>query len=60
MLHPSGGKFLHEHISNARLHLIDDCNHVLQLDQPKKATIHILDFLNEQHHFKHHSETSRS
>lgn len=55
MLHPSGGKFLHEHISNARLHLIDDCNHVLQLDQPKKATIHILDFLNEQHHFKHHS-----
>jgi len=46
MLHYSGGKFLSDNIINSKLHIIEDCNHVLQLDQPKKTVEHILNFLN--------------
>ena len=45
MLHVSGAKFLAENIENSELRIIDDCNHVLHIDQPKKTTKHILDFI---------------
>lgn len=45
MLHVSGARFLNENIRNSKLKIIDDCNHVLQLDQPKKTTKYLLDFL---------------
>ena len=31
MLHYSGGKLLSESIINSKLHIIEDCNHVLSL-----------------------------
>jgi hypothetical protein len=46
MLHYSGGKLLSESIINSKLHILEDCNHVMQLDQPKQVVEYILKFLN--------------
>lgn len=52
MLHHSGGKLLFENIKNSKLHILEECNHVLQLDQPKQTVKHILEFINEQFYLK--------
>lgn len=45
MLHVSGGYMIRDNVKNAKLKVLKDCNHVIQLDQPWEATKAILDFL---------------
>lgn len=45
MLHVSGGHMIKNNIKNAKLKVLKDCNHVIQLDQPWEATKAILEFL---------------
>ena len=45
MLHVSGAKLLADNIENSQLKIIENCNHVLQLDQPKKTAKFIVDFV---------------
>ncbi len=46
MLHVSGGHLINDTVKNSQLHIIKDCNHVMQLDQPKKVTKLLLEFIN--------------
>ena len=52
MLHVSGGQLLKDNIKNSKLSIIKNCNHVLQLDQPKETTRLLLDFLNHSNSIK--------
>lgn len=45
MLHVSGGYMIKDSVKNAKLKVLKDCNHVIQLDQPWEAIKAILDFL---------------
>ncbi len=46
MLHYSGGKFLNDNIKNSQLKIIENCNHVLQLDKPRETAQILLEFFN--------------
>jgi pimeloyl-ACP methyl ester carboxylesterase len=48
MLHVSGAKLLADSIENSQLKIIENCNHVLQLDEPKKTAKFIVDFVKEK------------
>lgn len=47
MLHVSGAKLLADNLENCELQIIENCNHVLQLDQPKKTAKFIVDFVKD-------------
>jgi pimeloyl-ACP methyl ester carboxylesterase len=47
MLHVSGARLLADNIENSQLKIIENCNHVLQLDQPKKTAKFIMDFVKD-------------
>jgi hypothetical protein len=44
MLDVSGAWFLKEHIANSTVVLIEECGHVMQLDQPKLTCQYLLEF----------------
>lgn len=44
MLHVSGGYLLHKNVENSKLRVIKNCNHGIQLDQPKISSQHLMDF----------------
>lgn len=50
LLHFSGAEMLSQIIVNSELRMIDKCNHVMHIDQPKIASSHIVSFIKSQNY----------
>ncbi len=42
----SGAKLVNENIKNSKVHIVKNCNHVMQLDKPKEIAKVIVNFVN--------------
>ena len=50
LLHVSGAEQLAQTIKNSELRILDNCNHVIHMDQPVKTFRHIMAFIKGQDH----------